>query len=162
MVQQFQSDVEKSIEGSSGKDVSTQELSGGAKINRLFHERFPFEIVKVYIFIILFFIINEVYYFRWKSMKKRCVEKFNMRFEIFMASGMCQQLSNRNDRLYWFQCWSIHSRYGIRSNCEKTDQSTEGTSIEMHWSCRHRTLECHTNVRWIGMLILCLILKCKA
>uniref|UniRef100_A0A914W0Q0 Dynamin n=1 Tax=Plectus sambesii TaxID=2011161 RepID=A0A914W0Q0_9BILA len=47
MVQQFKSDVEKSIEGSSGKDVSTQELSGGAKINRLFHERFPFEIVKM-------------------------------------------------------------------------------------------------------------------
>ena len=24
-----------------------QELSGGAKINRIFHERFPFELVKV-------------------------------------------------------------------------------------------------------------------
>jgi len=30
--------------------VSTKELSGGAKINRIFHERFPFEIVKVNIF----------------------------------------------------------------------------------------------------------------
>lgn len=47
MVQQFCTDFEKSIEGSSGKDVSVIELSGGAKINRLFHERFPFEIVKM-------------------------------------------------------------------------------------------------------------------
>ena len=47
MVQQFTTDIEKSIEGSSGKDVSTIELSGGAKINRIFHERFPFEIVKM-------------------------------------------------------------------------------------------------------------------
>ncbi len=43
----FTTGFEKSIEGSSGKDVSVQELSGGAKINRLFHERFPFEIVKM-------------------------------------------------------------------------------------------------------------------
>uniref|UniRef100_A0A5S6QZS0 Dynamin n=1 Tax=Trichuris muris TaxID=70415 RepID=A0A5S6QZS0_TRIMR len=47
MVQQFCADFEKSIEGSSGKDVSVNELSGGARINRLFHERFPFEIVKM-------------------------------------------------------------------------------------------------------------------
>lgn len=39
-------DIEKSIEGS-GAEVSTMELSGGAKINRIFHERFPFELVKV-------------------------------------------------------------------------------------------------------------------
>ncbi|VDK43218.1 unnamed protein product [Anisakis simplex] len=47
MVQQFSTDIERSIEGSSGKSVSTNELSGGARINRLFHERFPFEIVKM-------------------------------------------------------------------------------------------------------------------
>ena len=27
--------------------VNTTQLSGGAKINRIFHERFPFELVKV-------------------------------------------------------------------------------------------------------------------
>ncbi|VDM40625.1 unnamed protein product [Toxocara canis] len=47
MVQQFSTDIERSIEGSSAKAVSTNELSGGARINRLFHERFPFEIVKM-------------------------------------------------------------------------------------------------------------------
>ncbi|CAI4226324.1 unnamed protein product [Auanema sp. JU1783] len=47
MVQNFTQDVERSIEGSSSAAVSTQELSGGAKIKRLFHERFPFEIVKM-------------------------------------------------------------------------------------------------------------------
>jgi len=36
MVQQFTADMERSIEGSSAKLVSTNELSGGAKINRLF------------------------------------------------------------------------------------------------------------------------------
>ncbi|MFH4978863.1 hypothetical protein AB6A40_005572 [Gnathostoma spinigerum] len=46
-VQQFNVDVERSIEGSSAKTVSTNELSGGARINRVFHERFPFEMVKM-------------------------------------------------------------------------------------------------------------------
>ncbi|XP_072316011.1 dynamin-1-like, partial [Eucyclogobius newberryi] len=45
MVQQFAVDFEKRIEGS-GDQVDTYELSGGAKINRIFHERFPFELVK--------------------------------------------------------------------------------------------------------------------
>nr|XP_015815945.2 dynamin-1 isoform X2 [Nothobranchius furzeri] len=46
MVQQFAVDFEKRIEGS-GDQVDTYELSGGAKINRVFHERFPFELVKL-------------------------------------------------------------------------------------------------------------------
>uniref|UniRef100_A0A8C9SXL1 dynamin GTPase n=1 Tax=Scleropages formosus TaxID=113540 RepID=A0A8C9SXL1_SCLFO len=45
-VQQFSVDFEKRIEGS-GDQVDTVELSGGAKINRIFHERFPFELVKM-------------------------------------------------------------------------------------------------------------------
>uniref|UniRef100_A0A3B4TTN1 Interferon-induced GTP-binding protein Mx n=1 Tax=Seriola dumerili TaxID=41447 RepID=A0A3B4TTN1_SERDU len=43
---QFSVDFEKRIEGS-GDQVDTVELSGGAKINRIFHERFPFELVKM-------------------------------------------------------------------------------------------------------------------
>uniref|UniRef100_A0A672NRK5 dynamin GTPase n=1 Tax=Sinocyclocheilus grahami TaxID=75366 RepID=A0A672NRK5_SINGR len=46
MVQQFAVDFEKCIEGS-GDQVDTVELSGGARINRIFHERFPFELVKM-------------------------------------------------------------------------------------------------------------------
>ncbi|XP_073798029.1 dynamin-2 isoform X5 [Danio rerio] len=46
MVQQFGVDFEKCIEGS-GDQVDTAELSGGARINRIFHERFPFELVKI-------------------------------------------------------------------------------------------------------------------
>lgn len=46
MIQQFNADFEKAIEGS-GDEIDTKELSGGAKINRIFHERFPYELVKV-------------------------------------------------------------------------------------------------------------------
>jgi len=46
MITTFGQDLEKSIEGA-GSEISTKELSGGAKINRIFHERFPFELVKV-------------------------------------------------------------------------------------------------------------------
>jgi len=46
MVTTFGQDLEKTIEGA-GSEISTKELSGGAKINRIFHERFPFELVKV-------------------------------------------------------------------------------------------------------------------
>lgn len=52
MVQQFAVDFEKCIEGS-GDQIDTYELSGGARINRIFHERFPFELVKVIIFLLL-------------------------------------------------------------------------------------------------------------
>jgi len=47
MIQLMQSDFERAIEGSGSANINTMELSGGAKINRLFHERFPFEIVKM-------------------------------------------------------------------------------------------------------------------
>ncbi|KAM6985520.1 dynamin-1a isoform 5-T5 [Aplochiton taeniatus] len=46
MVQQFSVDFDKRIEGS-GDQIDTYELSGGARINRIFHERFPFELVKM-------------------------------------------------------------------------------------------------------------------
>uniref|UniRef100_A0A8C5UGR7 dynamin GTPase n=1 Tax=Malurus cyaneus samueli TaxID=2593467 RepID=A0A8C5UGR7_9PASS len=45
LLAQFGVDFEKRIEGS-GDQVDTLELSGGARINRIFHERFPFELVK--------------------------------------------------------------------------------------------------------------------
>ncbi|KAG5281592.1 hypothetical protein AALO_G00074080 [Alosa alosa] len=44
--QQLHVDFEKCIEGS-GDQIDTYELSGGARINRIFHERFPFELVKM-------------------------------------------------------------------------------------------------------------------
>jgi len=47
MIQHLQQDFERAIEGSGAEGVNTMELSGGAKINRLFHERFPYEIVKM-------------------------------------------------------------------------------------------------------------------
>jgi len=46
MVTTFSQELEKSIEGS-GSEIDTRELSSGAKINRIFHERFPFELVRV-------------------------------------------------------------------------------------------------------------------
>lgn len=45
-VQRLAADFEKLIEGT-GDEVDTINLSGGARINRIFHERFPYELVKV-------------------------------------------------------------------------------------------------------------------
>ncbi|KAJ8933482.1 hypothetical protein NQ314_013980, partial [Rhamnusium bicolor] len=47
MIQQFALSFERALEGSRSNEINTIELSGGAKINCLFHERFPFEIVKM-------------------------------------------------------------------------------------------------------------------
>ncbi|XP_050312820.1 dynamin-like [Anthonomus grandis grandis] len=47
MVQTFSLEFEKALEGSRSSEINTSELCGGAKINSLFHERFPFEIVKM-------------------------------------------------------------------------------------------------------------------
>lgn len=46
MIQQLQADFERAIEGSGTSVINVIELSGGARINRLFHERFPFEMMK--------------------------------------------------------------------------------------------------------------------
>ncbi|XP_031609527.1 dynamin 3a isoform X2 [Oreochromis aureus] len=46
LVQRFAVDFDKLIEGS-GDKVDTVNLSGGAKINRIFHERFPYELIKI-------------------------------------------------------------------------------------------------------------------
>ncbi|XP_053179125.1 dynamin 3a [Scomber japonicus] len=45
-VQRLAVDFEKLIEGS-GDKIDTINLSGGAKINQIFHERFPYELVKI-------------------------------------------------------------------------------------------------------------------
>ena len=50
LVQRFGGEFEKQIEGS-GQNVNLAELSGGAKINRIFHERFPYDLVKVCIYV---------------------------------------------------------------------------------------------------------------
>ena len=42
----FSQDMDKAIDGA-GADINTKELSGGARINRIFHERLPLELVKV-------------------------------------------------------------------------------------------------------------------
>lgn len=46
MIQQLQNDFERAIEGSNSSVINVNQLSGGARINRLFHERFPFEMMK--------------------------------------------------------------------------------------------------------------------
>ena len=46
LVQKYGVEFEKQIDGS-GANVNLAELSGGAKINRIFHERFPYDLVKV-------------------------------------------------------------------------------------------------------------------
>ncbi|KAK9519243.1 hypothetical protein VZT92_021984 [Zoarces viviparus] len=46
LVKRLAVDFEKRIEGS-GSKVDTANLSGGARINRIFHERFPSELVKL-------------------------------------------------------------------------------------------------------------------
>ncbi|GAA6229380.1 dynamin-3 isoform X2 [Lates japonicus] len=46
LVQRLAVDFEKLIEGS-GDKVDTVNLSGGARINRIFHEYFPYELVKI-------------------------------------------------------------------------------------------------------------------
>lgn len=60
MVTTFGQELEKSIEGA-GTEISTRELSGGAKINRIFHERFPYELVQVMLIRCVKFILSFVW-----------------------------------------------------------------------------------------------------
>ena len=46
MLHNFTQDFEKVIEGGN-IDIDTDKLSGGARINKVFHERFPFELFRL-------------------------------------------------------------------------------------------------------------------
>lgn len=93
MVQQFSVDFDKCIEGS-GDQIDTAELSGGARINRIFHERFPFELVKV-----CRLQVNQVFCnrnnglitfsstCRWSLMKKSSAERSATPSRTFTESG---------------------------------------------------------------------------
>lgn len=70
MVQQFAVDFEKRIEGSGDQRMSTLELSGGAKINRIFHERFPFEIMSFVPNVILSFCFISFYFLFYITVHK--------------------------------------------------------------------------------------------
>ena len=58
MLQNFSSDIERIIEGGGGDEIDTAQLSGGAKINRIFNERFPFELVKVCLLLLVLLVQN--------------------------------------------------------------------------------------------------------
>ena len=72
-MQNFGTDFQQSIEGGGG-DVMMAELTSGAKINKIFHERFPFELVKV-IFSTLSHLILIVLLFSLKKMKRNYVKR---------------------------------------------------------------------------------------
>lgn len=84
MVQQFAVDFEKCIEGS-GDQIDTYELSGGARINRIFHERFPFELVKVILINLKFF------FFFGGNGCKGCLTVFKANIMTFCYSHLKEQ-----------------------------------------------------------------------
>jgi len=47
LIQQLKNDLERSIDGATSDEINTNELSGGARINRIFHERLPYEIQRM-------------------------------------------------------------------------------------------------------------------
>ena len=62
-MQNFGVDFEHRIAGGGGDLVSKGQLTGGAKINKIFHERFPFELVKVctYVCVCAYYVCVYVY-----------------------------------------------------------------------------------------------------
>ncbi|CAL8074449.1 unnamed protein product [Calicophoron daubneyi] len=46
-VQSFENDFHQAIDGGSGSEIDTKMLSGGALINRIFYERFPYEMAMI-------------------------------------------------------------------------------------------------------------------
>lgn len=95
MIQQLQTDFERTIEGSGSAQINTMELSGGAKINRLFHERFPFEIVKME--------------FDEKELRREIAFAIRNIHGIRVSGGRVEGTK--------FDCvflgWFVHSRYGV-------------------------------------------------
>lgn len=102
MIQQLQSDFERTIEGSGSAQINTMELSGGAKMNRLFHERFPFEIVKME--------FDEKELRREIAFAIRNIHGIRVQLRPTIVSVLLYNFFAVTGRL-------IHSRYGIRSNC---------------------------------------------
>jgi hypothetical protein len=100
MIQQLQSDFERTIEGSGSALVNTMELSGGAKINRLFHERFPFEIVKME--------IDE------KELRREIAFAIrNIHGRHLNPRHQSSQIIITNFLYFRYQSGSLHSRHGF-------------------------------------------------
>ena len=74
----FGQDLVSRIEGTGIVDV--KELSGGAKINRIFHERFPFELVKVKKLTIYVDLIRGVNFFRGQGGIKAAIGRYSWTF----------------------------------------------------------------------------------
>ena len=81
--------------------VNTTQLSGGAKINRIFHERFPFELVKVrtpWLNISPAPLSHPTYFcsYSWRQTTERCEEKLVMQSKTNSVSGqlLCLYLSS--------------------------------------------------------------------
>lgn len=89
MIQQLQSDFERTIEGSGSALVNTLELSGGAKINRIFHERYGAHIafhihIRSIELISFYSILSLSRSLRFEIVKMSCDEK-ELRREISFA-----------------------------------------------------------------------------
>ena len=103
MVQQLQQDFERAIEGSGTAAVNTMELSGGAKINRLFHERFPYEIVRME--------------FDEKELRKEIAFAIRNIHGKFVKYLTARYPSTRAEQIitveFRNQSWSLYARHGI-------------------------------------------------
>ncbi|XP_046690360.1 dynamin-2-like isoform X1 [Silurus meridionalis] len=85
MVQQFSVDFEKCIEGSEDQ-VDTVELSGGARINRIFHELFPSNLDKI--------VFDE------KELKEPCLKCIDLVIQELISTVMqCSNKLNSYPRL---------------------------------------------------------------
>lgn len=129
MIQQLQTDFDRTIEGSGSAQINTMELSGGAKINRLFHERFPFEIVKME--------------FDEKELRREIA------FAIRNIHGIrvCSRGSSYGRiSMLRFSGGIVYPRYGLRSYREEADRSLEGAFVEVCGFGGDGAVECRSGV----------------
>lgn len=109
MIQQLQSDFERTIEGSGSALVNTNELSGGAKINRLFHERFVQTI---------FFVTFTIQIPFDNHLDRSLITLVRLRFEIVKMS--CDEKELRREISF-----AIRNIHGIRVGLFTPDMAFE-------------------------------------
>ena len=112
--------------------ASTTELSGGAKIARVFHERFPFEMVKV----------------RLDDPAGCLYTILNLEFTYTTMISHYSSLADMNGKLYWVSNKNIlcdYARYSLNSQMELDERTIRKQIMfaikNIHGLCGMQTLK---------------------
>ena len=171
MVTTFGQDLEKTIEGA-GSEISTKELSGGAKINRIFHERFPFELVKVNVSAsFAVYVVHWRTYLARHATSQHDTTRLTCRARAFWLYWSCRtarlDTTSATASTRWSLCiFDVSTCRAARLDTPVSTRSTRWTSRVETWRDEPSGIMAYVKSSmyfvWANTVCICVVLKCCA